>query len=70
MIDSLVCRCGVIVFVPTTNRTIRSTRITVEGKNNAGTNEARINRSWSEVVTGKSREKTTNNEEQEKESLF
>ena len=42
----------------------------VEGKNNAGTNEARIDRSWSEVVTGKSREKTTNNEDQEKESLF
>jgi hypothetical protein len=42
----------------------------VEGKNNAGTNEARIDRSWSEVVTGKRREKTTNNEDQEKDSLF
>jgi hypothetical protein len=45
-------------------------KLIVEGKNNAGTNEARNDRSWSEVVTGKSREKTTNNEDQEKESLF
>jgi hypothetical protein len=42
----------------------------VEEKNNAGTNKARNIRSWSEVVTGKRKERTTNNDDQGKESLF
>jgi len=42
----------------------------VERKYNDGTNQANKVVSWSDVVSGKVREKTTNNDEKGKESLF